>query len=112
VKFFGQSTAATRSLARLALRHRIPVVPVFGLPLPGGGWRVMYEPEVAAPETGSPEEQIREFTQRCTDWIERYVRRHPEFWFWLHRRWRPADRLPEPERAAREPALPAASPES
>ena len=31
---------------------------------------------------------VREFTQRCTDVLEMYVRRHPELWLWMHRRWR------------------------
>ena len=31
---------------------------------------------------------MREFTQRCTDVLEMYVRRHPELWLWMHRRWR------------------------
>ena len=31
---------------------------------------------------------IREFTQRCTDVLEMYVRRHPSLWLWMHRRWR------------------------
>jgi lauroyl/myristoyl acyltransferase len=31
---------------------------------------------------------IREFTQRCTDVLEMYVRRHPDLWLWMHRRWR------------------------
>ena len=34
---------------------------------------------------------IREFTQRCTDVLEMYVRRHPELWLWMHRRWRDRD---------------------
>jgi len=31
---------------------------------------------------------IREFTQRCTDVLEMYVRRRPDLWLWMHRRWR------------------------
>ena len=31
---------------------------------------------------------VREFTQRCTDVLEMYVRRQPELWLWMHRRWR------------------------
>jgi KDO2-lipid IV(A) lauroyltransferase len=27
-------------------------------------------------------------TQRITDVVERMVRRHPEQWFWLMRRWK------------------------
>ena len=42
---------------------------------------------------------IREFTQRCTDVLEMYVRRHPELWLWMHRRWRDA---PAPATVARD----------
>ena len=31
---------------------------------------------------------MRELTQRCTDVLEMYVRRHPSLWLWMHRRWR------------------------
>ena len=31
---------------------------------------------------------VREFTQRCTDVLEMYVRRYPHLWLWMHRRWR------------------------
>ena len=41
---------------------------------------------------------IREFTQRCTDVLEMYVRRHPDLWLWMHRRWR--DQEPAPAEQA------------
>jgi len=41
------------------------------------------------PAADSPD-PIREFTQRCTDVLEMYVRRYPELWLWMHRRWRDA----------------------
>ena len=31
---------------------------------------------------------VRELTQRCTDVLEMYVRRYPNNWLWMHRRWR------------------------
>ena len=37
------------------------------------------------------QQPIREFTQRCTDVLEMYVRRHPHLWLWMHRRWRDPD---------------------
>jgi KDO2-lipid IV(A) lauroyltransferase len=45
---------------------------------------------VAPPRDDSPE-AILEFTQRCTDVIEAYVRKYPELWLWMHRRWRERD---------------------
>ena len=39
------------------------------------------------PGPDSPD-PVLELTQRCTDVLEMYVRRHPELWLWMHRRWR------------------------
>jgi KDO2-lipid IV(A) lauroyltransferase len=89
VDFFQRPAATTSTLAALAIRTGAPVVPVFALPLPGGRYRMIYEHPVDPPHGEGPE-AIREFTQRCTDVLEMYVRRHPELWLWMHRRWRDA----------------------
>jgi KDO2-lipid IV(A) lauroyltransferase len=89
VGFFQRPAATTSALAALALRTGAPVVPVFALPLPHGRYRLIYEHPVEPPIGDTPE-AIREYTQRCTDILEMYVRRHPELWLWMHRRWRNA----------------------
>ena len=89
VDFFDRPAATTSALAALALRTGAPIVPVFALPLGPGRYRVIYEHPVAPPPVDS-EQAVREFTQRCTDVLEMYVRRHPELWLWMHRRWRDA----------------------
>jgi KDO2-lipid IV(A) lauroyltransferase len=63
------------------------VIPVFAHPLPGGRYRFVYEAPVEPPKEDGPE-AIREFTQRCTDVLEMHVRKRPELWLWMHRRWR------------------------
>jgi KDO2-lipid IV(A) lauroyltransferase len=90
VGFFRRPAATTSALAALALRTGAPVVPVFALPLPGGRYRFIYEHPVDPPRAGTPD-AVREFTQRCTDVLEMYVRRHPDLWLWMHRRWRDQD---------------------
>ena len=87
VDFFERPAATTAAVAALALRTGAPVIPVFALPLGGGRYRMIYEHPVAPPRADS-EDAIRDFTQRCTDVLEMYVRRHPELWLWMHRRWR------------------------
>jgi KDO2-lipid IV(A) lauroyltransferase len=89
VNFFERPAATTSMLAALALRTGAPVVPVFALPLPGGRYRMIYEHAVDPPDADTPD-AVREFTQRCTDVLEMYVRRHPSLWLWMHRRWRDA----------------------
>jgi KDO2-lipid IV(A) lauroyltransferase len=95
VNFFRRPAATTSTLAAIALRTGAAVIPVFALPLPGGRYRFVYESPVEPP-TGDGPDAIREFTQRCTDVLEMHVRKHPELWLWMHRRWRDA---PIPETA-------------
>jgi KDO2-lipid IV(A) lauroyltransferase len=87
VDFFSRPAATTNALAALAMRTGAPVIPAFALPLPDGRYRLVYEHAVEPPASDSPD-AIREFTQRCTDVLEMYIRRHPELWLWMHRRWR------------------------
>ena len=87
VDFFSRSAATTNALAALALRTGAPVIPAFALPLPNGRYRLVYEHAVEPPASDSPD-AVRVFTQRCTDVLEMYIRRHPDLWLWMHRRWR------------------------
>lgn len=95
VNFFRRPAATTSTLAALALRTGAAVIPVFAHPLPGGRYKFVYESPVEPPAESAPD-AIREFTQRCTDVLEMHVRKHPELWLWMHRRWRDA---PIPETA-------------
>jgi len=63
------------------------LIPVFALPLAGGRYRMIYDAPVERPPADSPD-PVRDLTQRCTDVLEMYVRRHPHLWLWMHRRWR------------------------
>jgi KDO2-lipid IV(A) lauroyltransferase len=87
VDFFNRPASTTNALAMLALRTGSPLLPIFALPLPDGRFRLVYEHPVPLPPADSPD-PIRELTQRCTDVLEMYVRRHPHLWLWMHRRWR------------------------
>ena len=93
VDFFSRPAATTSLVAALALRTGAPIIPVFALPLPRGRYKLIYEHPVEPPPADAPD-AVRDFTQRCTDVLEMYVRRNPEQWLWMHRRWR---ELPENE---------------
>jgi KDO2-lipid IV(A) lauroyltransferase len=89
VNFFRRPAATTSTLAAIALRTGAAVIPVFAEPLPGGRYRFVYEAPVEPPPPDHPD-AIRDFTQRCTDVLEMHVRKKPELWLWMHRRWRDA----------------------
>ena len=87
VDFFKRPAATTSAIAALALRTGAPIIPVFALPLSGGRYRMIYETAVEPPAANDPD-PVQTYTQRCTDVLERYVRRYPHLWLWMHRRWR------------------------
>jgi KDO2-lipid IV(A) lauroyltransferase len=87
VDFFERPAATTSAVAALALRTGALVIPVFALPVGRGRYRMIYERPVEPPRADAAD-ATREFTQRCTDVLEMYVRRYPNLWLWMHRRWR------------------------
>jgi KDO2-lipid IV(A) lauroyltransferase len=87
VDFFNRPAATTSVVAALALRTGAPVVPLFAMPIAPGRYRMIYELPVKPPSE-STGDAVHEFTQSCTDVLEMYVRRRPELWLWMHRRWR------------------------
>ncbi len=86
--FFGIPACSTTGLATFALRSEAPVVPGFLI------WDerekihcLRFEPEIPLTRTGDFREEVRLNTARFTEAIERQVRRHPDQWLWIHKRW-------------------------
>lgn len=87
VDFFGRPAATNIGLAVIALKTGTPVVPMF-MVREGEKYRAVYEEPIRLHKTGDTERDIRDATIRFNYIIEKYVRRYPEQWFWVHRRWK------------------------
>ncbi len=89
VDFFGVPASTTFMLAKLALRTDADVLPVFA---PWDKQRQRFLLKIDAPlvidRTGDEEEDVRRLTQSFTAVVENYVRRYPDQWLWIHRRWK------------------------
>jgi KDO2-lipid IV(A) lauroyltransferase len=96
VPFFGRPASTTASLARLALRTGAAVIPTFSVP-GDGRHHIVYEPPLELPTTDDPEADTLRITAECTAIIEKWVRRHPENWLWMHRRWKTPAASPRSE---------------
>jgi Kdo2-lipid IVA lauroyltransferase/acyltransferase len=84
VPFFGIPASTSKALAVLSLRTGAPVVPIFIRRGENGRHCVAAEPAIPAPETGD----VTDYTAAFNRSIEAAIRRAPEQWFWLHRRWK------------------------
>jgi KDO2-lipid IV(A) lauroyltransferase len=88
VDFFGKKAATTPSLAAFHLRTGAPLVPAFCYPTSSYSYHLkILRPLVFRPE-GDYERQVLKITQICTNIIEAQIRQNPDYWFWLHNRWR------------------------
>jgi Kdo2-lipid IVA lauroyltransferase/acyltransferase len=89
VNFFGIPACTASGLARIALRTHAAVVPGFTIWDESlGKYRLRFDPALELVRTGDLEADIVANTQKFTQVIEDYVRRYPEQWLWVHRRWK------------------------
>jgi KDO2-lipid IV(A) lauroyltransferase len=102
VEFFGHPTGTFRSLAILARATGAPVVPASSWREPDGTHVLRFEEPLAPIECDDYDEEIRRNTRIYNAWLERMILRHPEQWWWVHRRWKSGSReaVPRAERQA------------
>jgi KDO2-lipid IV(A) lauroyltransferase len=97
VDFFGIPAYTASGTARIALRTDAAVIPAFTV------WDaklrkyvLRFDPAVELVRTGNDDADAVANTAKFTKVIEDYVRRYPDQWLWLHRRWKTR---PEGERS-------------
>jgi len=87
--FFGIPACTASGLARIALRTDAAVVPGFTTWDPGlRKYRLRFDPAVKLIRTGNDDADVLANTALFTKVIEGYVRKYPDQWLWVHRRWK------------------------
>ena len=107
VDFFGKPASTFKSIALMALEYNAVIVVGYGIRLPDdlteGRW-ARFEigcEEVIDPQTLTSSDELREITERYTQALERAIRRAPEQYFWVHRRWKSEPRVRQNSESAR-----------
>ena len=87
--FFGISAATTPAVATFALRTGAAVIPGFLI------WdetlqkhRLHFDPPLDLIQTGDRTADILQNTRMFNKVLENYVRKNPDQWLWIHRRWK------------------------
>ena len=89
VPFFGLPACTASGLAKVALRTDAAVVPGFLLWDQGLRQYILrFGPRLKLMRSGDAEADVLANTAQFTATIEEYVRRYPEQWLWMHRRWK------------------------
>jgi KDO2-lipid IV(A) lauroyltransferase len=87
--FFGIEACTASGLARVALKTGAAVLPGFLV------WEekqrkyvLHFGPHLKFTKTSDTESDILAATQQCNDVLESWIRRYPDQWLWIHRRWK------------------------
>ena len=89
-KFFGKKTGTAYGLALFAQKTKSPILPVYAYEGSDNKIHVVIEPalDMSKGLADDREQALLNLTQSFNDKIEEIVRKHPEQWMWVHRRWK------------------------
>ena len=88
VDFFGHRVTTTPAAAFLAIRCNSPVLPIFCVRDDSGRLTVVVQSALEIKRSGDLRSDIQSNTQAITAVVEKAVRRYPDQWFWVHKRWK------------------------
>jgi KDO2-lipid IV(A) lauroyltransferase len=89
VEFFGKQACAASGVARVALKTGAAVLPGFMVWEQAERRYVLhFGPQLEFEKSGDASTDILAATQQCTSAIESWIRRYPDQWLWIHRRWK------------------------
>ena len=85
--FLGQTARVDLAPALIAMRARVPLAAVFARRLSDGS-HVAELAGVIEPPLRPSRAWAEDTMRTLTAWLDDFVRRHPEQWLWMHRRWK------------------------
>jgi len=88
VDFFGKPAYTPIGAAMLAMDSGAPVLPMFYLKKPDDTYEFIIEKEIPLVMTGNRRQDMEENTRLFHKVIEKYIRRYPTQWVWMHNRWK------------------------
>lgn len=87
IDFFGISAYTPAGPAMIASVSRASLVPVF-IVRKGNRHELIVEKPIELTDTGNKEDDLIKNTQKWSNVVESYIRKYPDQWVWMHRRWK------------------------
>ncbi len=89
VNFFGLKASTSPIVPFLAKKTGAAVVPFFIIPTGKKfKYRMKFFPEIKIERGNTLEEYLTKNTQKIMDVFEEVIREYPEYWMWIHKRWK------------------------
>lgn len=84
---FGYDCMTADGPTRLALRFKVPLIPLSGRRIEGVRFKVRVHEPIALDYDAPQDEEVVRGVHRVNAFMEARIRECPEQWFWVHRRW-------------------------
>jgi len=88
VEFFGRPAHTPTGPVILARKFEVPIIPIFMHLQADLTYQIECEPPLTLEYTRDEARDLVVNTQKCSDVYERIIRRFPEQWVWMHKRWK------------------------
>jgi len=88
VDFFGRPASTYKSIGLLAMEYQAPIVIGFARRIGDFKFTLGVQEIIHPQDWNDQDDPLRYITQRYTKAIEAFVRKDPEQYLWMHRRWK------------------------
>ena len=87
IDFFGKKAYTPTGPAVLAMVSKATMLPIL-IVRDGYKHKIVAEKPIEVSDTGDRKQDILITTQRWSDAVESYIRKYPQYWVWMHNRWK------------------------
>ncbi len=88
IDFLGRPASTNRGPALIAIKHRVPIIMAFGVREGDGHIRIHLEKFPNINQFPDNDAGVKQFLIEYNKILEQYIKKYPEQWFWMHRRWK------------------------
>jgi len=97
VDFLGKPASNWKGTAKIALKYQIPIVPGFVIRSNDDKLIFRFEKMIDPAGLADNDENMLLVIKMMNQALEEKIRQYPEQWFWLHKRWKGARYLTQPQ---------------
>jgi len=89
IKFFHDDAITTTSIARIALKYDVPLIPARSIRI-GKEFKFIVEAKkpIDFTKSGDIDTDVIDLTRKINQKLEDWIKQYPSQWFWVHNRWK------------------------
>ena len=88
VNFFGRPAYTPVGPVKISMASGAPIISCYMIRKKDGNYDFMVEDPIFVEKGDNRESSVRFYTEKWTLILESYIKKYPDQWVWMHRRWK------------------------